>query len=38
MVEIVSGLAAGEEIVVAGQMKLFEGAAVKTVPATVGTQ
>ena len=36
MVEIVSGLAAGEEIVVAGQMKLFEGAAVKTVPATVG--
>jgi len=35
-VEIVSGLAAGEEIVVAGQMKLFEGAAVKTVPATAG--
>ena len=35
-VEIVSGLNAGEEIVVAGQMKLFEGAAVKTVPATVG--
>jgi len=32
-VEIVDGLAAGEEIVVAGQMKLFPGAAVRTVPA-----
>jgi len=35
-VEIVSGLAPGEEIVVAGQMKLFEGAAVSTIPSTVG--
>ncbi|MDH4071808.1 MAG: efflux RND transporter periplasmic adaptor subunit [Gammaproteobacteria bacterium] len=34
MVEIVDGLAAGEEIVVAGQMKLFPGAAVRAVPAT----
>ncbi len=34
-VEVVSGLSAGEEIVVAGQMKLFEGAAVTTVPASV---
>jgi membrane fusion protein (multidrug efflux system) len=34
-VEIVAGLAAGEEIVVAGQMKLFEGAAVNTIPSTV---
>ena len=34
-VEIVSGLTAGEEIVVAGQMKLFEGAAVNTIPPTV---
>ena len=32
-VEIVDGLAAGEEIVVAGQMKLYPGAAVRTVPA-----
>jgi membrane fusion protein (multidrug efflux system) len=33
LVEIVSGLSAGEEIVVAGQMKLFDGAAVRAVPA-----
>ncbi|MDH3989131.1 MAG: efflux RND transporter periplasmic adaptor subunit [Gammaproteobacteria bacterium] len=33
LVEIVDGLSAGEEIVVAGQMKLFPGAAVRTVPA-----
>lgn len=30
--EIVSGLNAGDEIVTAGQMKIFDGAAVKTVP------
>jgi membrane fusion protein (multidrug efflux system) len=35
-VEIVAGLTAGEEIVIAGQMKLFEGAAVKTIPSIVG--
>ena len=34
-VEVTSGLTAGEEIVVAGQMKLFEGAAVSTIPSTV---
>jgi membrane fusion protein (multidrug efflux system) len=34
-VEVTSGLAAGEEIVVAGQMKLFEGVAVNTVPAVL---
>jgi membrane fusion protein (multidrug efflux system) len=34
-VEVTSGLRAGEEIVVAGQMKLFEGAAVNTIPPTV---
>jgi len=34
MAEIATGLSAGEEIVVAGQMKLFEGAAVRTIPAT----
>lgn len=33
LVEIVDGLAAGEEVVVAGQMKLFPGAAVRTIPA-----
>ena len=33
-VEIVSGLVAGEEVVTAGQMKIFDGAAVKTIPAT----
>ena len=32
-VEIVDGLSAGEEFVVAGQMKLYPGAAVRTVPA-----
>lgn len=31
MVEVVSGLSAGEEVVVAGQMKLFDGAAVRPV-------
>lgn len=35
-VEIISGLTAGEEIVVAGQMKLFEGASVNPIPSTVG--
>jgi membrane fusion protein (multidrug efflux system) len=35
LVEVVSGLSAGEEIVVAGQMKLYEGAAVTTIPASV---
>jgi membrane fusion protein (multidrug efflux system) len=33
-VEIVSGIVAGDEIVTAGQMKLIDGAAVKTIPAT----
>jgi len=33
-VEILSGLVAGEEVVTAGQMKIFDGAAVKTIPAT----
>jgi len=33
-VEITSGLVAGEELVTAGQMKVFDGAAVKTIPAT----
>lgn len=33
-VEIVSGIVAGDEIVTAGQMKLFDGAAVRTIPAT----
>ena len=31
-VEIVEGLSAGEEIVVAGQMKLYPGVAVKSIP------
>ena len=35
-VEIASGLDAGEEIVVAGQMKLFPGAAVQAIPAQLG--
>jgi membrane fusion protein (multidrug efflux system) len=33
-VEIISGIVAGDEIVTAGQMKLFDSAAVKTIPAT----
>ncbi len=33
MVEIVDGLSAGEELVTAGQMKLYDGAAVNTIPA-----
>lgn len=33
-VEITSGLVAGEELVTAGQMKIFDGVAVKTIPAT----
>jgi membrane fusion protein (multidrug efflux system) len=37
-VEIVSGLAAGDEIVVAGQMKLFDGAAVRSKPALIASQ
>ena len=37
-VEIVSGLSPGEEVVVAGQMKLYEGAAVQTVPAMGGSK
>lgn len=36
LVEIIDGLVAGEEIVVAGQMKLFPGAAVRTIPAMDG--
>ena len=35
-VEVVSGLEVGEEIVVVGQMKLFPGAAVRTIPAELG--
>jgi membrane fusion protein (multidrug efflux system) len=35
-VEILSGLEAGEEIVVTGQMKLFPGATVRTIPAELG--
>ncbi len=31
-VEIVEGLAPGDEVVTAGQMKIFDGAAVRTVP------
>lgn len=38
LVEIVAGLSAGEEIVVAGQMKLFDGAPVKTIPALGGSR
>lgn len=33
-VEIVSGIVAGEEIITAGQMKIFDGADVNTIPAT----
>lgn len=33
-VEIISGITAGDEIVTAGQMKIFDGAAVRTIPAT----
>lgn len=35
-VEVTSGLDVGEEIVVVGQMKLFPGAAVRTIPAELG--
>lgn len=35
-VEVASGLEAGDEIVVAGQMKLFPGVAVRTIPAELG--
>lgn len=35
--EVTSGLDAGEEIVVVGQMKLFPGAAVRTIPAELGS-
>lgn len=38
LVEVLSGLEAGDEIVVVGQMKLFDGAAVQTIPAVVATQ
>ena len=38
MVEVVSGLKAGEEIVVAGQMKLFPGVAVRSIPPANATQ
>ncbi len=37
-VEVTSGLSAGEEVVVAGQMKLFNGVAVRTIPAMGNTQ
>ncbi|NNC76638.1 MAG: efflux RND transporter periplasmic adaptor subunit, partial [Woeseiaceae bacterium] len=32
MVEIVAGLSSGDEVVTAGQMKIFDGADVKTIP------
>jgi len=35
-VEVVSGLEVGEELVVVGQMKLFPGVAVRTIPAELG--
>lgn len=35
-VEIVSGLEPGDEVVTAGQMKIFDGAGVRTVPDTTG--
>ena len=35
-VEIVSGLSAGEEVVTAGQMKIFDGAAVTSIPDSSG--
>ena len=31
-VEVVSGLSAGDEVVTAGQMKIFDGASVKSIP------
>ena len=34
LVEIVSGLSPGDEVITAGQMKIFDGAAVSTIPAT----
>ncbi len=34
LVEVVSGLSAGDEVVTAGQLKIFSGAAVNTIPAT----
>lgn len=37
LVEVLSGLSAGEEIVVAGQMKLFDGIAVQTKQADGGS-
>ncbi|CAN5204964.1 efflux RND transporter periplasmic adaptor subunit [soil metagenome] len=37
IVEIVSGLAPGDEIVTAGQLKLFDGAQVAPVPPATGT-
>jgi len=38
VVEIVSGIVAGDEVVTAGQMKLFDGAAVQTKPALLAEQ
>lgn len=38
LVEIVSGLSAGEEVVVAGQMKLFDGIAVRTITPMGGSR
>ena len=37
-VEIVDGIAAGDEVVTAGQMKIFDGAAVKTKPGMLAEQ
>lgn len=37
-VEVLSGLEPGDEIVVVGQMKLFDGAAVQTIPAVLAAQ
>jgi membrane fusion protein (multidrug efflux system) len=33
-VEIVSGIVAGDEVITAGQMKIFDGADVNPIPAT----
>lgn len=34
LVEVVSGLSPGDEVVTAGQLKIFDGAAVNTIPTT----
>jgi membrane fusion protein (multidrug efflux system) len=37
LVEVVSGLSAGDEVVTAGQLKIFDGAPVTTIP-TIGSR